>query len=364
MITEKIQFYNKNLDRDEIKIRDNLFNFLKTELEKDVERDSNELYDGKLIYELRENDILNGFNEHNRNIDINAMFDRTVQFNGGKSRNPISSSIFKALNGFIPGDNHREPTLYGEYLVTGCSIRQSRFINTAWKIELFIKKYKHIAKKLNAPEFNANVDKNTDELNKNEHDLNKNEQKFNAPEFSTNVNVREHDDDENTDKLNKNEQKCEHNNDENTYELNKNEHEFNAPEFNANTNMCEHDEENTYKLNKNEYEFNAPKFDANANVREHDDKNEHEFNENTHEHNNITDDVVTNEFDDDWVSSVAEENVEKIEKKFSWKDVVIKKTSDEEKKDTKDVNDSNLLKDSTIKKTDEKQNFMKILKPK
>jgi hypothetical protein len=138
-----IQFFDRGLSRDEIKLRNYIYDYLKSNIESQIKEnhDTGNPTD-KLVFNIKEDDMIDEVFNGNKKVNVYDMLHRKREnHKDGKLFNPIASSVFKALNGFQPTEQDGKPTesvrlTYSGLTIRNVTIDMSNFSNYVWSIQI------------------------------------------------------------------------------------------------------------------------------------------------------------------------------------------------------------------------------------
>ena len=148
--SSSLKFFDRGLSRDEIKLRNYIYNYLKINLEQQIKdnQDTGNSTD-KLVFNIKEDDIIKDvFNgDPDRKINVYDMLNRKRESHKDNDRssraqlfNPIASSVFKALNGFEPDKEfNSNRILYSGLSIKNVNIELSHFSNYVWSVIVLMK---------------------------------------------------------------------------------------------------------------------------------------------------------------------------------------------------------------------------------
>ncbi len=137
--TNDIQFYNRNLNYDEQKLRDYLYHYLKDRIETEIEENKHPTWNGRVTFNIKEEDIINSVFDGDNRVNVYKMLNRKF---GNRGYNPITSSVYKAMNGFSPFDildDKKKLETYSGYRVANVKIRLSQFSQYVWNLQVLLK---------------------------------------------------------------------------------------------------------------------------------------------------------------------------------------------------------------------------------
>ncbi len=137
--TKYIQFYNRNLNYDEQKLRDYLYHYLKDRIETEIEENKHPTWDGRITFNIKEEDVINSVFDGDNRVNVYKMLNRKF---GSRGYNPITSSVYKAMNGFSPFDvldDKKKPETYSGYRVANVKIRLSQFSQYVWNLQVLLR---------------------------------------------------------------------------------------------------------------------------------------------------------------------------------------------------------------------------------